>query len=162
MLTNLLWFSTGLLVSGWWFRHPKDYYVVETVCIMEGTGGKQTDIELISGNHIWPSMFSVTPDGGGYVVRRKGQRQAFAQKGFVIFDDYAAARENFNRANLNGPAQGWVAHRIFLWAVYASHRGAVSRRLVKSRGNPRQLAETDYAAVLAMYRKSLTKIVADE
>ena len=98
-------------------------------------------------------MFDVAPDGWGYVIRRKGQRQIFAYKGLVIFDDYAAARENFDKANRSGPAEGWAGHQHLLWVVAASSRGAVPSRLLKGGGNPRRLAETDYRALLDMYHK---------
>jgi hypothetical protein len=169
MLTNLLWLLAGLVIAGWWFRHSgpmRDYYAVETVGIMDDAGGKLTDIDLISGGGVWRIMYDVTPDGPwSYVIRRKGQRQVFASKGFAVFEDHAAARENFDKMNglfLSVPAQGWIAHRIFLWAVAARNRGAVPGLLLKGSGNPRKLAETDYRALLAMYHKPLVKIVADE
>jgi len=128
---------------------------------MEDAGGKQTDIALISGSSIWRSMFDITPDGWGYVVRRKGQQQIFAHKSFTIFDEHMAARQYFDNENLRSPAQGWVGHRVFLWTVYANNRNRVPGRLLKGKGNPRKLDETDYGEVLSMYRRPPANVISN-
>ncbi|MGD0187913.1 MAG: hypothetical protein ABSC25_22060 [Roseiarcus sp.] len=162
MLTNVFWLLVGVAVAGWWFRRStskRDYYVVEIVGIMDGAGGKLTDIDLISGGVSGGTrtLYDVTAYGpwGAYAVRRKGQAQIFATKSFEIFDDHAAAREKFDKTDrlfLSVRSPDWIAHRIFLWAVTAGNRSAVPGLLFKGEGNPRSLAETDYSSLLTMYR----------
>jgi hypothetical protein len=167
MLTNLVWLLAGLVIASWFRRSAskRDYYVVETVGVVEDAGGSLTDIDLISGGGDGMRvLYDVTPDGRSYSLRRRGQQQVFATKGFDVFDDHAAAREKFDKINglfLSVPAPGWTAHRIFLWVVTGRNRNAIPGLLLKGSGNPRKLAETDYGVLLTMYRKPPLKIAED-
>lgn len=150
LLNNFEWFLAGVAITGflcWWhWWSLRDYYVVETVVIAADVGGKLSDIRGISGGVPGiSSMYDLTPHRGGYTVRRKGQQQVFGSKTFAIFDDYAAAKANFDCTNslfLSGYDQR-AAHTVFLWAVTARNRRAVSSVLLKAGGNPRKLAETN-------------------
>jgi len=156
-MIELVWLLAGGIISWLLFSRSaskRDFYVVETVGITEDAGGKMTDIELVAGS---PAnyRYDITPSAHGYLVHLKGQREIFAVKTFDIFDDHAAAREKFDQLNnlfLSVHTQGWVAHRIFLWAVTARNRAAVSGRLVKSAGEPRKLMETDYSVLLRFWK----------
>lgn len=158
MLTNLLWLLAGVAIAAWWFRRSstkQDYYVVETVGIMDDVEAGLSEIGLISGGSVGMSvLYDVTRDGRNYAVRRKGQQQIVANKSFEVFDDYAAAREKFDQIDrlfLSVRTPGWAAHKILLWTVTAGNRDAVPELLVRANGNQRKLAETDYASLLKMY-----------
>jgi hypothetical protein len=155
-MTALLWLVAGGIISWFIFGRPKrDFYIVELVTITGDAGGKLSDIEFVAGS-VARYRYDLTPNGsGGYAVRLKGQKELFAVKSFDIFDDHAAARQKFDNLNnlfMNAHSGAYVAHRVFLWVVTARNRADASSRIVKSAGTPRKIMETDYPALLKMYR----------
>lgn len=162
MPVNILWALAGVLALVWWFQRSqlkRDYYVVETVSIIGDVGGAITDIEGVSGGSLVMDVrYDVTLNGPTCALRRKNQREIFANKHFDVFDDHVAAKDYFvcqNELYLDSSQSRFLAvHRIILWAVTAVNRDSVPERLVKAKGNARRLAETDYSALLKMYRSN--------
>jgi hypothetical protein len=161
-VNNVFWLLTGVVLAFAFvrpFRPQRDMYAVETVSILEEGGGSLTDISpLQSDSVVISTHFSITPNGSVYNIRRKGAQQLFGVKSFVVFDDYAAALAEFTSRDtlfLTHPVDGWNGHKVFLWAVSARSRSTVPSILAKGTYTNRKLAETDYSALLKLYRPKL-------
>ena len=176
LVVTLLWLREWLRE---FIDRACDYYVCEKVTIWESGGGGLNDIDRISGGTlsiVASVMYDVRKNINAAIeIRRKNEEELFATKSFAIFNDYSAAREYFNyhdrlhldgqiivaamddpRASL-GPAYQ-AAHRMFIWAVAARNRDAASTALLKGRGEPRKLAETDLSSLLKIYDRRLREL----